>query len=167
MPFTATVLKYDPYRKFKFLIKWDGVYVAGVSKVSGVTRTVESTEWRAGGDNHTSMKLPGTTKYDPITLERGLSGNPAFMAWMDLVNAYQMAGGTSVEHVHKFRKDIIIEVYNLASEKVMTVQVFKAWPSKISLGDLDAKSAEVIIETLELQHEGWQLADWVATPDER
>lgn len=167
MAFTATVLKYDPYRKFKFLIKWDGVYVAGVSKVNGVTRSVEATDWRAGGDNNTSMKLPGITKYEPITLERGFSADATFMSWMKLVSSYQAAGGTSAESVHKFRKDFMIEVYNIASEKVLTVQVFKAWPSKISLGDLDAKSSDVIIETMELQHEGWLLADWKASADER
>jgi phage tail-like protein len=168
MGFTATVLKYDPYRKFKFLVKWDGGYVAGVSKISALTKHVDPVDWRTGGDPNNTAKVPGLTKYEPITLERGLSADARFMDWMNKVNKYQAAGGTSDESVHDFRKDLIIEMYNLANEKVMSVTVFKAWPSKLTVADFDAKANELAIEVLELQHEGWDITDRPEhTADER
>jgi phage tail-like protein len=168
MGFTATALKYDPYRKFKFLVKWDNAYVAAVSKISALTKHVDPVDWRTGGDPNNTAKVPGLTKYEPITLERGLSADVRFMEWMNKVNKYQAAGGTSDEHVHDFRKDLIIEMYNLASEKVMSVTVFKAWPSKLTVADFDAKANELAIEVLELQHEGWDIIERPEhTADER
>jgi phage tail-like protein len=167
MAFTASVLKYDPYRKFKFLVKWDGAYVAGVSKVSALTKSVDPVDWRTGGDHNSTAKVPGLTKYEPITMERGLCADTRFMDWMKLVNTYQAAGGTTIESVHTFRKDLIIEMYNLANEKVLSVSVFKAWPSKLTVADFDAKANELAIEVLELQHEGWQIDERPGSPDER
>lgn len=167
MAFQATVLKYDPYRKFKFLVKWDNLYVAGVSKISALTKSVEPVDWRTGGDHNGTAKVPGMTKYEPITLERGLSADARFMDWMKLVNTYQAAGGTVIESFHKFRKNLIIEVYNLPNEKVMSVSVFNAWPSKLTVADFDAKANELAIEVLELQHEGWQIDERPDSPEER
>lgn len=167
MPFTASVLKYDPYRKFKFLVKWDNTYVAGVSKVSALTKSVEAVDWRTGGDHNSTAKVPGLTKYEPITLERGLCADTRFMDWMKLVNTYQAAGGTKDESLLPFRKDLIIEMYNLRNEKVLSVSIFKAWPSKLTVADFDAKANELAIEVLELQHEGWQIDDRPSSPDER
>ena len=167
MAFTASVLKYDPYRKFKFLVKWDGAYVAGVHKVTALTKSVDAVDWRTGGDHNNTAKVPGLTKYEPITMERGLCADTRFIDWMKLVNTYQAAGGTTVESVHTFRKDLIIEMYNLANEKVLSVSVFKAWPSKLTVADFDAKANELAIEVLELQHEGWQIDERPGSPDER
>jgi phage tail-like protein len=163
----AAALKYDPYRKFKFLVKWDGKIVAAVQKVSAITKHIDPVEWRTGGDPNFSAKLPGMTKYDPITLERGLSAAPEFVDWMNKVSKYQLAGGTTEEHVHAFRKDVTIEMYNLASDKVLTIAVYQAWPSKLTLVDFDAKSNEISMEMLELQHEGWDIIERVASADER
>jgi phage tail-like protein len=157
--FQAEVLKYDPYRKFKFLVKWDDKYVAGVSKVSAITKSVEAIDWRTGGDPNNTAKVPGMTKYEPITLERGLSADTRFIDWMKSVNDYQAAGGTDKESTNEFRKDMIIEVYNLPNEKVMVIGVHKAWPSKLTVADFDAKANELAIEVLELQHEGWDITE--------
>jgi phage tail-like protein len=157
--FKATVLKYDPYRKFKFLVKWDDKYVAGVSKISALTKQVDPVDWRTGGDPNNTAKVPGLTKYEPITLERGLSADKAFMEWMNLVSRYQAAGGATDENAHKFRKNLSIEVYNLPNDKVMSVTVYNAWPSKLTVADFDAKANELAIEVLELQHEGWNITD--------
>lgn len=156
MLFTAEVLKYDPYRNFKFLIKWDGKYVAGVSRISALTQSVEAIEWRTGGDPSSGQMLPGQTKYEAITLERGKSADPAFVDWMNTVSTWNARGGTDAEHTRAFRKDIVIEMYGLSSELVASVQVYAAWPSRFTaLPDLDAKANDVAIETLELQHEGF------------
>lgn len=159
MSFQAGVLEYDPYRNFKFLIKFDGsTPVAGVSKISALTQSVEAVDWRMGGDPNYVQKLPGQTKYEPITLERGKSADETFQAWMASVATWNEAGGTSTEHDNDFRKDITIEVYSLSNELVATISVKKAWPSKfVAMPDLDAPSDEVAIETLELQHEGFTI----------
>lgn len=159
MGFTATVLRYDPYRKFKFLVKWDTGYVAGVSKLTGLSRAIEPVDWRTGGDNNVVAKLPGLTKYEPLSLERGMSHDTTFMDWMQKVSNYQAAGGTSAESFHDFRKNIQIEIYNLVSEKVLAITVFQCWPSKVVLGEWDAKANELAIEMLELQHEGWKVEE--------
>ncbi len=166
MAFQATVLNYDPYRKFKFLISWDGAYVAAVSKISALTKHVDPVDWRTGGDPNNTAKVPGLTKYEPITLERGLSADKRFMDWMNLVNTYQAAGGTAhpTEAAHKFRKDLKIEVYNVPNDLVMTIAVYKAWPSKLTVADFDAKANELAIEVLELQHEGWDIIQRLETP---
>ena len=157
MGFKATVLTYDPYRKFKFLVKWGDSLapIAGVSKLTGLSRAIEAVDWRSGGDNNIVSKLPGLTTYEPLSLERGMSHDLEFISWMQLVNTYQGAGGTEGESVHAFRKNIKIEVYNLVNELVLAVQVNRCWPSKIVLGEWDATANEVAIESLELQHEGW------------
>jgi len=168
MAFTATTLSYDPYRNFKFLVKWDNKVIAAVSKVSALTKTVEVKDWRAGGLNNSVLKLPMTTKYEPITLERGISADPAFVDWMNRVNTYQAVGLTRFEHFHDFRKDFQIEVYSLSNEKVMEVTIYNAWPSKlILLPDLDANANEVAIETLELAHEGFNMVRLAYEPEER
>lgn len=157
MSFTAGVLKYDPYRNFKFLIKFDGTNaVAGVSKISALTQSVEAIPWRMGGDPNYVQQLPGQTKYEPITLERGKTADTTFMDWINTVATWNAAGGKDGEHTNDFRKDIVIEMYSLSNSLVAKVNVYKAWPSKfIALPDLDAKANEVAIETLELQHEGF------------
>ena len=88
------------------------------------------------------------------------------MQWMQLVGTWQATGGTTAEHNGEFRKDLIIEVYNLANEKVLTITVYRCWPSKfIAVPDLDAKGNDVAIETLELQHEGWVIDPRTAGSD--
>jgi phage tail-like protein len=114
------------------------------------------------------MKLPMATKFEPVTLERGISADSAFVAWMNRVNTYQAVGLTPAEHFHDFRKDFQIEVYSLSNEKVMVVTIYNAWPSKlILLPDLDANANEVAIETLELQHEGFTVERLEYAPEER
>jgi phage tail-like protein len=169
MAFTATVLNYDPYRKFKFLVSWDnsGGHVAAVSKISAVTKHVDPIDWRTGGDPNNTAKVPGLTKYEPITLERGLSADKRFIDWMQLVNTYQAAGGTSAEATHTFRQNLKIEMYDLQNELVMEIAVHKAWPSKLTVADFDAKANELAIEVLELQHEGWEILQRPDHPQER
>lgn len=168
MVFNAKSLSYDPYRNFKFLVKWDNEYIAAVSKVSALTKSVEAKPWRAGGLNTTVLQLPMGTKYEPITLERGISADPAFIAWMNRVSSYQAGGLTGAESFHDFRKDFQIEVYSLTNEKVLVVNIYNAWPSKlIVLPELNANAGEVAIETLELQNEGFTVERLAYAHEER
>ena len=140
---TATALTYDPYRKFKFLVKWNNAVVMAVHKVSSITKSIDPIDWRTGGDSNFSAKVPGLTKWEPITLERGLSADTAFQEWMVLVNKYTKAGLQADEAVHAFRKNLNIEMYSLQNELVMTINVYNAWPSKLTIADFDAKANEI------------------------
>jgi phage tail-like protein len=83
--FSVNPHRFDPYKNFKFRVKWDGRYVAGVSKVGALKRTTEIVEHREGGDPSTSHKSPGRTKYEAITLERGVTHDTEFEQWANKV----------------------------------------------------------------------------------
>jgi phage tail-like protein len=83
--FTVNPLRFDPYKNFKFRVKWDGKYVAGISKVSALKRSTEVLKHREGGDPSTSRKSPGRTEYEAITLERGVTHDPEFERWANKV----------------------------------------------------------------------------------
>jgi len=160
--FPVNPTRFDPYKNFKFRLKWDGKYVAGVSRVSGLERTTEVVEHREGGDPSTSRKSPGLTQFAPITLERGLTQDSAFEDWANLV--WKLGSQMSLK---EFRKDIIIELYNEAGQLVRAYHVFRCWPSEYqALSDLDANAATVLIEHLTLQNEGWERDTAVTEPVE-
>jgi phage tail-like protein len=83
--FVVNTYRYDPYKNFKFRIMWDGKYVAGVSKVGGLTRTTQVVTYREGGDPSIVRKSPGQTEYTAITLERGVTHDPEFENWASKV----------------------------------------------------------------------------------
>src|SRR5260370_23028591 len=87
--------RFDPYKNFKFRVKWDGKYVAGVSKVSALKRSTEVVEHREGGDPSTGRKSPGRSKYEPITLERGVTHDPESERWAN--KAWHLGAGLGRE----------------------------------------------------------------------
>ena len=156
--FTANAKRFDPYKNFKFRVKWDGKDVAGVSKIGPLKRTTEVVEHREGGDPSTGRKSPGRTSYDPITLERGVTHDAEFEAWANLVSKLGGEAGPSPEvALQTFRKNVTIEVYNEAGQPVLRYFVFRAWVSEYqALPGLDADANAVLIETIKLEHEGWE-----------
>jgi phage tail-like protein len=164
--FPANPTRFDPYKNFKFRVKWDNKYVLAVSKVSGLKRTTEVVEHRSGGDPSTSRKSPGRNKYDAITLERGLSQDTAFLQWAALVWNYGAGLGSEVS-LANFRKDIHLEVYNEAGQLVMAYNIYNCWVSEYqALPDLDANANAVAIEHIKLEHEGWERDTGVTEPKE-
>ena len=113
--FPVNPTRFDPYKNFKFRVRWDDKYVAGVSKISALKRTTEVIEHREGGDPSTSRKSPGRTQFDPITLERGLTQDHAFEQWANKVWTLGAGSGPEVS-LKDFRKDIVIEIYNEAGQ---------------------------------------------------
>ena len=164
--FTVNPTRFDPYKNFKFRVKWDGHYVAGVSKVSALKRTTEVVEHREDGDPSTSRKSPGRTKYEAITLERGVTYDPAFEQWAAKV--WNLGGGLGAEvSLKDFRKDIVIEVYNEAGQLVLAYKVFRCWVSEYqALPDLDANADTVVLEHIRLENEGWERDTSVVEPPE-
>jgi phage tail-like protein len=152
--FTVNAQHFDPYKNFKFLVKWDGRSVAGVSKVGMLKRTTEVVKHREGGDPSTSRKSPGRTEYDAITLERGVTHDIEFERWANKV--WDINSGVEVS-LKDFRKDIIIEVHNDAGQLVIAYHVFRCWVSEFqALPDLDANANAVAIQHIKLENEGWK-----------
>ena len=164
--FTVNANRFDPYKNFKFRVKWDGRYVAGVSKVSALKRSTEMVEHREGGDPSTSRKSPGRTKYEAVTLERGVTHDLEFERWANKVWNFGAGLGAEVS-LKDFRKDISIEVYNEAGQKVLAYNVSRCWVSEYqSLPDLDANANAIAIQTIKLENEGWERDVSVPEPSE-
>jgi phage tail-like protein len=165
-PFTVNASRFDPYKNFKFRVKWDGKYVAGVSKCSALKRTTEVVEHREGGDPSTSRKSPGRSKFEAITLERGVTHDVEFEQWANKVWNFGSGLGAEVS-LKDFRKDILIEVYNEAGQLALAYKVFRCWVSEYqSLPDLDANANAVAIQHIKLENEGIERDYEVAEPSE-
>ncbi len=170
--FSVNAQRFDPYKNFKFRVKWDGVYVAGISKVGALKRTTEVVEHREGGDPSTVRKSPGRTKYEPITLERGITHDTAFQQWANKVWDYANAQAAPDQRTQEvslkdFRKDIIIDVFNEAGQKVLSYYVYRAWVSEYqAMPELDANANAVAIQTIKLENEGWDVDADVGEPSE-
>jgi phage tail-like protein len=164
--FTANATRLDPYKNFKFRVKWDGRYVAGVSKVGALRRTTEVVTHRDGGDPSNERKSPGQTKYEPITLERGVTHDLDFEQWANRI--WVLGGGLGAESsLADFRKNIIIEVYNEAGQLVIAYRIYRCWVSQYTaLPELDASANAVAIQSIQLEHEGWERDEAVVEPAE-
>ena len=164
--FSVNPSRFDPYKNFKFRVKWDGRYVAGISKVSALKRTTEVVKHREGGDPSSTRKSPGRSKYEAITLERGVTHDPEFEKWANKV--WNFGAGLGAETSLKdFRKDLIIELYNEAGQVVMAYRVFRAWVSDFQAhADLDANANAVLIQSIKLENEGWERDTSVVEPSE-
>lgn len=164
--FTVNPQRFDPYKNFKFRVKWDGRYVAGISKVGGLKRTTEVVKHREGGDPSSSRKSPGRTEYEAITLERGVTHDADFELWASKVWQHGAALGAEVS-LKDFRKDIIIDVYNETGQLALSYNVFRCWVSEYqAMPDLDANANAVAIQHLKLECEGWERDTAVGEPAE-
>lgn len=164
--FTVNPHRHDPYKNFKFRVKWDGHYVAGVSHVGALRRTTEVLKFREGGDPSVTRKSPGRTEFEPIILERGLTHDAEFEKWANKV--WRLGAGPGAESSLKdFRKDITIEFYNEAGQLVLAYKVYRCWVSEYqALPDLDSNTGAVAIEQIKLENEGWERDLTVAEPAE-
>ncbi len=164
--FTVNTQRFDPYKNFKFRVKWDGRYVAGVSKVGALKRSTEMVEHREGGDPSSSRKSPGRTKYEAIALERGVTHDVEFERWANKVWNFGSGLGAEVS-LKDFRKDIIIEVYNEAGQLALAYKVYRCWVSEFQpVPELDANANAVAIQTIKLENEGWERDYAVTEPNE-
>lgn len=144
--------RHDPYKKCKFLVEITGNMLfakAGFQKVSGLKMTTEVTEYREGGDNNSVHKSPGLTKYEPITLERGMSED--LDMWDFAVKALEVENPD-------FKAIITIKLQDTRTGKVVkTWEVSECWVSEYETGDFDAMSSDVMIERIVVQNEGFRL----------
>ncbi|WOJ90451.1 phage tail protein [Methylocapsa polymorpha] len=164
--FSVNAQRFDPYKNFKFRVKWDGKYVAGVSKVGALKRTTEVVKHREGGDPSSSRKSPGRSEYDAISLERGVTHDKEFEQWANKVWNFGSGLGKEVS-LKDFRKDIILEIYNEAGQLVVGYKVYRCWVSEFQAeADLDANANAVLIQSIKLENEGWERDTSVTEPTE-
>ena len=164
--FSINATRFDPYKNFKFRVKWDGRYVAGVSKVSALKRTTEVVEHREGGDPSVSRRSPGRTSFEAITLERGVTHDVDFEQWANKVWNYGAGLGAEVS-LRDFRKDLVFDFFNEAGQLAISYRIFRAWVSEYqALPELDANANAVAIQSIKLENEGWERDYDVTEPAE-
>lgn len=165
-PFSVNPQRRDPYKNFKFRVRWDGRYIAGVSKVSALKRSTQTVGFREGGSISQPVISPGKTEYEPITLERGITHDTEFEDWANQV--FSVDGDAAVS-LKNLRKDVRIELYNLSGQLVIAYNLFRCWVSEFqALPELDATGeATTAFERIILQHEGWDRDKDVREPEER
>jgi phage tail-like protein len=151
--FVVNATRIDPYKNFRFRVLFGGVVVAGVSKISGLKRTIEPVTHRDGGDLSTKRISPGLASSEPITIERGITHDDEFERWA--LSAYN-PDGAGLMSLKNFRRDVTIELYNLQGTKVRAWNVFRCWVSEFTaVPELDANANGVAFETIVLQNEGF------------
>jgi phage tail-like protein len=162
--FSVNSHRSDPYKNFKFRVLVDGRPVAGLSKMSALKKTTEAVEWREAGDPSIVRKMPGRTKFEPITMEAGLTHDTTFEEWANLVNNLD---GPAAMSLAKYRKDIAIEVLNLQSTPVLRFKVRRAWVSEYqATPEMDANANAVAITMIKIEHEGFQRDTTLTEPAE-
>jgi phage tail-like protein len=160
--FPVNPSRLDPYKDFRFRVKWDNKYVPGISRVSPLRRRTVAVDERSGADPNRVHRSPGTTTWDPLVLERGRTQDTSFEAWANLV--WNEEGEISLKN---FRKNIVVEVENEQGVVALAFEVFRAWPSEyVAVGQLDSEGNATLIESLTLEHEGWERDSSVVEPVE-
>ena len=151
--FTANASRFDPYKTFMFRVKWDGNYVAGLSKMSALKRSTTPVVHRDGGDPSREHKSPGMTKYEAVTLERGVTHDLEFEKWANQVHSFQ---GDPAMDLVGYKKDLTLEVMNERGQVALRYFLFRCWVSEFTaMPDLDANANAVAIESLKIELEGW------------
>jgi phage tail-like protein len=164
--FNVNPHRHDPYKSFKFRVRWEGRVVAGVSKVSALKRSTEVISHREGGAPSLQRVMPGHTRFEPVTLERGISHDVDFEDWANQVFRLGSAQGQEMA-LKGFRKDVTLELMNEAGQLALAYRLYRCWVSEYSaLPELDANGNAVAIETMTLVHEGWERDRDIAEPTE-
>ena len=158
--FSAITTRPHPYRNFKFRVMWDGRYVAGVSKVSGLKLATKLTAHHKGAEHGPSFQFARELKYKAILQERGITHDPEFEKWAGRVR--NAGSGLEAEvSLRQFRRDLVIESYHESGQLTMSSKVFRCRVSEYqTLPELDAGTNAVAIEMIKLENEGWE-------PDEK
>jgi phage tail-like protein len=172
--FKVNTYRYDPYKNFNFRVKWDNAYVAGISRVSGLTRTTQVVTHRSGGDPSTPRRSPGQSEYGAITLERGVTHDMAFEEWANKVWCYtnslkgDFPATSQVVSLKDFRKDVIVlQMFNEAGQLAISYNIYRCWVSEFqAMPELDAMGNATAIQMIKLENEGWERDNSVPEPTE-
>jgi phage tail-like protein len=164
--FPANLIRYSPYAAYRFLVYFgtSTTPVAAVSKVGGIKRSSDVIEYKEGG-NAIILKGLGRTKYDPITIERGITQDPDFATWANY--AQVLDHGAPNTSLANLRREVAIVLLNEEAQPVIRYLVHRAWVSEYqALPDLDAGGNAVAIEHIKMENEGWERDLSLAEPVE-
>ena len=166
-PFTVNPHRVDPYKNFKFQVKWDNQSIPGISTISPLQRTTEVIRLREGGAPNVSRPNPGITSFAPILLKRGRTHDTAFEDWANLVWRVGQSVGSEMS-LKNFRKDIVVELRNEAGSVALAFHGYRCWPSDyVPLGELNSNGdSAVATESLTVQCEAWERDTAVLEPQE-
>jgi phage tail-like protein len=163
--FVKNAHRIDPYKNFKFRVKWDGKTVLGVAKVGALKRTTQVVPYRSGGENSSDHKSPGRTTYDGLTLERGVTHDLEFEAWADRVHPY--AGDTAMD-LANYKKELVLEVLNEKGHVALRYFLHDCWVSEFTaIPALDANANAVAVEMIKIEMNGWERDKSTVEPDEK
>lgn len=167
--FPVNTERYDPYLNYRFRIKWDGKYVAGVSKISGLKRTTERITYRPGGTPGGGSVYPGQSQFEAVTLERGVTHDKDFEQWANKVWSYGNASASpfpeDIMSLKDYRKDLRLELYNEAGQLVQAYGLYRCWVSEWqAMADLEGEGNAVLIQTIKVENEGWERDASVGEP---
>ncbi|MEY9697577.1 phage tail-like protein [Bradyrhizobium diazoefficiens] len=132
------------YRAFQFLVEIDGVSNARFQEVGGLDATIDTVEYREGGDILGTRKFPGQTKHSNLSLKRGYTDDTQLYKWFEDV----MTGRTE-----KIRRNISVIQIDMAGQEVLRWNLFQAFPVKYTAPGFNAKGNDLSIETLEVAYE--------------
>ena len=162
--FNVNAHRIDPYKNFRFRVTWDGRVVAALSKMSAIKKATEAIEWRAAADAGIVRKMPGRTKFEPVTFESGLTHDRQFLEWANQVNDPQ---GEAANSLVNYRKAVRAEVLNMQRTPAMAFNPFRAWASEFqALPEMDANANAVAIQSLKIEYENFALDEAVTEPAE-
>jgi phage tail-like protein len=163
--FVKNAHRIDPYKNYKFRVKWDGKTVLGVSKVGALKRTTQVVPYRSGGENSSDHKSPGRTTYDGLTLERGITHDLEFEAWADKVHPY--AGDTAMD-LANYKKELVLEVLNEKGHVALRYFLHDCWVSDFTaVPALDANANAIAVEMIKIEMNGWERDKSTSEPDEK
>jgi phage tail-like protein len=154
--FPANINRFDPYKTYRFQVYFgtSTTAVAAVSKVSGLKRSSDVIEYKEAG-NAVILKGLGRTKYEPVTLERGVTQDTDFETWADA--AQKLDKGSGATSLANLRREISIFLLNEEAQQVMQWTLHRCWVSEFqAIPDLDAGASAVAIEHIKLENEGWE-----------
>jgi phage tail-like protein len=154
-PFSVNTDRLDPYKSYRFLVFFgqSTTPVAAVSKVTGLKRSSDVIEYKEGG-NPVILKGLGRTKYEPITLERGVTQDSTFLDWADA--AQRLDQGAPINSLANLRREVHIQLLNEEGQPVQAYVVHRCWVSEFqALPDLDAGASAIALEHIKLENEGW------------
>ena len=155
--FSVNTQRFDPYKSYRFLVYFgqSTTPVAAVSKVTALKRTTDVIEYKEGG-NSIILKGPGRTKYEPVTLERGVTYDSDFISWAD--NTQKLDQGSPTQSLANLRREITIALLNEEGQIVHGYIVHRCWVSEFqALPDLDAGANAIALEHIKLENEGWEV----------
>ncbi len=155
--FTVNTTRHDPYKSYRFLVYFgtSTTPVAAMSKVTTLKRVTDVIEYKEGGYN-VILKGLGRTKYDPITLERGVTQDLDFITWADTTQ--KLDQGLPTTSLANLRREIRVQLCNEEGQPVRGFLVHRCWVSEFqALPDLDAGANAIALEHIKIENEGWEV----------